>query len=598
MMYTSFFVKEILKQLGNRCIIKLCLNEHNKEAYMGREVKRKTKFGMKQKVILVVVVVVVYCALLFFWQAMPHAKELLADSVKNNVYNLSLAYGQLIDTQLENNGGITTEEYSNMLSQVSISGYDSSYAYLCDKNGIMLYHPTASKIGEKVENVVVTGLVADIARGTIAKPEVIEYEFNGAIKIAGYHISENDNSILVVTMDKDEIDNSFSLLYYSVIGLMAAMLVIACLVAMYVATKIAKPFWRLCNVTDNIADLDLSENEELNKLAGRNDEAGMIAKSMQKMRIEFASVISDIAVSSSDLNESVNRLNSITDSMNLNASDNSATSEQLAASMQETSATTESIDGSVGQIEKNVNEINKMTEDGSKMAQEIMVRAQELKQSSKVANEKTMKMYSEVKEKTEVAIEKSKAVEKIQSLTDAIKSIASQTSLLSLNASIEAARAGEMGRGFAVVAGEIGSLASQSTSAVNDITQIVNEVQTAVGNMADCLNQTLDFLEKTVIKDYDGFINVGDKYNEDAETFDESMRSIYMSTDLLKASIAEISNAIGGISETIGQAATGVSDIADKTTESVSLTVDITKMVEQNANDADKLAGIVSRFKL
>ncbi len=65
-----------------------------------------------------------------------------------------------------------------------------------------------------------------------------------------------------------------------------------------------------------------------------------------------------------------------------------------------------------------------------------------------------------MKEKSEGAMEQSKAVQKINVLTDNIKDISSQTNLLALNANIEAARAGEAGRGFAVVASEIGTLAS------------------------------------------------------------------------------------------------------------------------------------------
>ena len=71
-----------------------------------------------------------------------------------------------------------------------------------------------------------------------------------------------------------------------------------------------------------------------------------------------------------------------------------------------------------------------------------------------------------MKDKADAAVEQSKAVQKINDLTNEIKEISSQTNLLALNANIEAARAGEAGRGFAVVASEIGSLASQTLSTV------------------------------------------------------------------------------------------------------------------------------------
>lgn len=71
--------------------------------------------------------------------------------------------------------------------------------------------------------------------------------------------------------------------------------------------------------------------------------------------------------------------------------------------------------------------------------------------------------------------------QQVVGIIKAIEDIASQTNLLSLNASIEAARAGEVGRGFAVVAGEIGNLANESARAVNTtrelITVSLNEIE-------------------------------------------------------------------------------------------------------------------------
>ena len=90
-------------------------------------------------------------------------------------------------------------------------------------------------------------------------------------------------------------------------------------------------------------------------------------------------------------------------------------------------------------------------------------------------------------------------MDKIRGILDEINSIASQTNLLSLNASIEAARAGEAGRGFAVVADQIRLLAEQSSDAADNIKDIIEQLVGTTSEASQKINEGAHAAEQGVV---------------------------------------------------------------------------------------------------
>jgi methyl-accepting chemotaxis protein len=298
------------------------------------------------------------------------------------------------------------------------------------------------------------------------------------------------------------------------------------------------------------------------------------------------------------IGSSVIELEKVIDVVNYMCSDNSATTEELAAGMEETAATTETIFGNIGNIKKGAKDINQLSLDGDKKSKEVMSRANNLRDTTVQASDRTKDIYNSVKIKAEKAIADSKAVEKINVLTEAIMAISSQTSLLALNASIEAARAGEAGRGFSVVASEIGKLAVQTSKEVENINAVVAEVNQAVVNISGCLEDTAGFLGTTVLDDYDEFKKVGEQYNDDASEFRNSMNGIHDSITMLTESISVIVDGLEGINETIGESTMGVTDIAAKTADMVGKSSESHDLAEQSIACTKELEEIVNTFIL
>lgn len=152
---------------------------------------------------------------------------------------------------------------------------------------------------------------------------------------------------------------------------------------------------------------------------------------------------------------------------NGSVSDLSALTEELSATMEEMSANASLINTNTESVKQEVEQIAERTSEINAYTREMKEHADSMEASARENMESTGAKVNEILTVLNQAIEDSKSVNQVNSLTDDILNIASQTNLLALNASIEAARAGEAGRGFSVVATEISQLAAASQEAAN-----------------------------------------------------------------------------------------------------------------------------------
>ena len=219
----------------------------------------------------------------------------------------------------------------------------------------------------------------------------------------------------------------------------------------------------------------------------------------------------------------------------------------------------------------------------------MKARADEMERSAKASMDVTGTKTANMTRVLAEAIEQSKSVAQINSLTDDILSISSKTTLIALNASLEATRAGKAGKGFSVVAGEIRKLADSSRDTANRIQEINEVITDAVYHLSQSAQNLVDYIDQTILKEFEGFVEAASQYREDASYIENIMDEFNDKTSQLQTSMTEIAGSIARITKAMDDSAAGISRVAGSTRHLVSDMADITEKMDVNHAVAGEL---------
>lgn len=513
-----------------------------------------------------------------------------------NVYMVSYVIPIYVDGESIGIIGMDID-FSKFTDVLDASGiFETGYAYLTNADGKVMHHP-ALEVGAALQDTE-SGLsaVTDVLQDDGKENILTEYSYQNEPKAMCYTTMPNGMKY-VLTAPRTELRAQAVETARLIAGGAAIAIAISAFVGLLIGLMITKPITQINRIVSTTAEFNFIHNPDNEKLYKRRDESGQMAKSLHNMRKNLRKMVADIRTAYTDLQAVMAEITETTERVNAMSAENSDTTQMLAAAMQETSATMEDVNNNISEIRGRAETIQQRADEGKATSVESKKRADLLKSTTDEASRKTTKMYESVQTKTNRAVEQAAAVEKINQLTQAILNISGQTNLLALNASIEAARAGEAGRGFAVVADEIGKLAAQTSETAGNINGIIAEVNQAVGNMADCLKESMEFLDHTVLKDYDSFMQVADQYTSDAASFESDMTVINDEVETLLHAIVSIAEAIDGVSLTVTEAADEVNGVAEKTQDVAGAVSGDAKLMENNQENIIRLKNIIDMFR-
>lgn len=374
----------------------------------------------------------------------------------------------------------------------------------------------------------------------------------------------------------------------------------ALIVAFLVSTrKVVNPIVKTNKELKEISTLINENNGDLTKRVNvkSSDEIGQLAQGINQFLDILQNTIGKIVEGSKNLDNMINSVGENVTVSNDNAQDVSSAMEELSATMQEIAATIQTVNDNTESVGKNVVDIADKTGQINDYSQDMRERADSLAKSADENKRTTDEMVGNIVGTLKKAIEDSKSVERVNELTGEILNISSQTNLLALNASIEAARAGEAGKGFAVVADEIRQLADSSRDTANNIQAINEHVTSAVYQLIDNSNKIINYIEETILADYDSFVQAGAQYNEDACYISETMQEFAEKTEKLKELMKNTVESIEGISSGVEQSANAVTSSAVSTSQLVEQMNSIDKEMSESRNTVGELKAQTDVFK-
>lgn len=544
---------------------------------------KKNKVGFVHSIVFKILACVVGSVVLscVFLVAMllGNMGKLISSNIEDYMYDVAVAYGKNVDREIAMEGKEVASGsafLAEVCGDVKIAYAESSYVYVVDAQGIMLYHPTAEKIGQNVENEVVQGLVEKLKAGIIPESEVISYLYKGTEKYASYYIDQEGSYILVLTADKSEV---FSEFYHSLnvsIGCGILAVFIFGFMGYILARFLVRPIKKLTHNIIKLSELDFTEPDNHIKMDKRKDETGKMSLATSILREKLVEAFETINKQSKELYDTI---------------------ENLHNSAEECSETVVQVDKAVGEIAdgassqaqetqkatENVILIGSMIEETGNQVQNLNANAASMKTKGEEAVQ-TLGLLNDTNIKTKEAIEKiygqthttNESALKIREATVMITSIAEETNLLSLNASIEAARAGEQGRGFAVVASQIQKLAEQS----NESARVIEEIIDSLIHDSQEAVTTMDGVKEIISMQNANVEKTGDSFAEVKKGIDVSISSV----EEISANISKMDAARINVVDIV-QNLTAIAEENAASTEETSASVTEVSATIQNMED-------------
>ena len=468
---------------------------------------------------------------------------------------------------------IALETLTNQVKKVSAD--ENLQGFLLDADGAVVSHENEDFLPKEEGNTILSdALNTDVCNVSELR------DYDGRMKFVSTASVDATGWTFGVTEDKAVITKQIARNVIIVIALGLVMLiVVAVMTAVSVRKSLApmetmKKFVKEKVIGTQICHKQKNEIEEIRYL-------------IQEMEDKFIGVIRQTKAESDNIHERMQGTNNKVVSINENIMEIGAAMEETGANIDSQTANITMINEACGSAAQSIIHLADEAQEMAANAKEVACRVERMAKELLEDKESATQVAAESKERMQKAMQGAEVIREIANVSSAIQEIASQTNLLALNASIEAARAGEAGKGFAVVAEEIKKLSEDTGEEISKVNDLTAKVFESVKALFRESNAVLEFINGTVMSDYNKLETLVTEYQKDTGYYNQASESIGASAESVRDSVDSINEMIDSISmaqKELSDAATSVNENLQKITYSSENMSQETKEVLESVN--------------
>ena len=494
--------------------------------------------------------------------------------------------------------GIYTQGLTDVLNKLEVKGMENiEYCLIDEETGKYIFNKDPELINTESEEEYIKQIIEDVK--TNKNSDSMTYKKDGIEYLASYNYMEDHGWIFILTDNSEEVFVSAEKTKTTMLLICIAALVAFIAIAMLIINFMISPLKTVEKEIVRLQNGDISECKVLKEYTHKKDEIGSIATAVIDLQKSLNEIVITLEKCSNNLDNKAIVLSRASNELAEGVSDNTATTQELFASVELTNNSIKNVNEQVTNSKTYVNnivdKIAKCNESSTKLSNE----SNDMEKMAYETYTSGQESFEETKQSITYAMESLKNLTKINEMADDIMQIASQTSLLSLNASIEAARVGEQGKGFSVVASEISKLASISKEAATNIQNVCKSSNKSIEDIKEIFKKIMSFIEINAINKFKMITEKSKGYNNSAESIKNELNTISDLIITFEKAMLEISDNANSVEQISKENTIALEDIISKTTsttniaervkaqaeETKQLTISLTKVVEKFSNE-------------